>query len=398
MYVTLVFLGLALGLLYTYLPRYALRPLFFVRENLTLTPWSLGVAILLLFYVQIALPVIIAPLVKPIGERLFPEEEALRPRAQQIIPLEDDQIVSDPAPNEEKDDSNEVVASTEPYDSQKNDEEIIAQTSPVETEDGISDQETESAEQELEALITKEESDVVAPTVRPTEHPLARLLIRSMGAKIFPLILTLFIICVCVLAPLSEELCYRVVLQSAVERGLYDLVPEARKLRAVVAVIAPALFFALLHFNTPEDQNSPEPSATLFASLLGTTVMDFIILLSVPLVLRKFSRASLVDLGLEEFTAWRPGARLTTLKRTFDSFLRGVCYLLLIFVPVQIFNIGAQQLLPNHVIAPIPIFLFAIFQGVAYMRGRSYAYIVGAHVALNSISTLTLLSIFLNWR
>ena len=45
------------------------------------------------------------------------------------------------------------------------------------------------------------------------------------------------------------------------------------------------------------------------------------------------------------------------------------------------------------VVDPIPIFIFALCEGVVYHKTRSYPTVLGMHVALNSVSFLALCSL-----
>ena len=130
------------------------------------------------------------------------------------------------------------------------------------------------------------------------QHTLARLLIRSYFSPHYALVALLFFVTVVFLAPLTEEFIFRVVFQGAAERA-FDVsyqplstpeIPMAgiplsdkeeqekeefqrrnedqRRRRVMLAILFPALLFAMLHMGVPESSSNPQPLDQLFSLLV----------------------------------------------------------------------------------------------------------------------------------
>ena len=71
-------------------------------------------------------------------------------------------------------------------------------------------------------------------------------------------------------------------------------------------------------------------------------------------------------------------------------------FLLAIGAPI-VFGVNAfcERLFPDAIVAPIPIFIFALYEGVVYYRSHRFATILGMHMALNFISFVTLMALVL---
>ena len=58
-------------------------------------------------------------------------------------------------------------------------------------------------------------------------------------------------------------------------------------------------------------------------------------------------------------------------------------------------NKAAESLFPDVIVAPIPIFFFALYLGYVYYRIRKFAVVLGMHMTLNFISFATLMALVL---
>ena len=273
-----------------------------------------------------------------------------------------------------------------------------------------------------ESSKTSQENDsIFAPDQVAKQHPLARLLIRSRATPYFGLVVGLFFMTVVCLAPLAEEFVFRAVLQGTTQQILdvdtpipdpnaptvpissSELSPDetkqfhamdktarrTRRVKVFIAILLPALLFAILHAGVPDDPKHPTPLAELFRSLvcdglanLATFVVGIGILVGCAGI--KFS-----DLGLPDATSLRE------IGRFLKSWCVGVILLLLGAPLILGINVFAERLFPDVIVAPIPIFVFAVYLGFVYYRSRKFATVLGMHMALNFISFVTLMTLVL---
>ena len=228
-----------------------------------------------------------------------------------------------------------------------------------------------------------------------TQHPVARMLIRSVGTRSFPIVLAVFVFTVVVVAPITEELIVRVVIQSACEKAFFDKRPleqdndvrSSKSFLRIAAVVLPsAILFALMHFSRPEDPAAPIPVDELFSTTIATAASNVLTTILVLTFLVKICGAKRGDLGFNRSSDGNSIAAIDFLK----DFFRGT-FLFVYFAPcVYALHIAAQTILTNVVVDPLPIFLFALFSGVVYYRTHSYPAVVGIHVGLNFTSFLCL--------
>ena len=258
--------------------------------------------------------------------------------------------------------------------------------------------------QTAETTSPKDERDL------STQHPVARMLVRAKGTPYFIPIILVFIAAVVVVAPATEELVFRVVLQGAFERAARirfgepnpdpdpaDLEspgasnrPNARV--ALAAIIPPALLFALLHAAAPEDPSAPQSaSALLYATLCGSVANVLTILICVSFLVI-VSRATAGDLG---FAArgegeGESGVQTPVLARLIREFSQGLVLYAFVAPIVYLVKITLQNLYPSVIVDPAPILIFALAEGAVYYKTRSYPTVLGMHMGLNATSFLLL--------
>ena len=243
-----------------------------------------------------------------------------------------------------------------------------------------------------------------------TQHPVARMLVRAKGTPYFIPIILVFIAAVVVVAPATEELVFRVVLQGAFERAARIRFgepnpdpdpadaespgasnrPNARV--ALAAIIPPALLFALLHAAAPEDPNAPQSaSALLYATLCGSVANVLTILICVSFLII-ISRANAGDLGCAARGEGEgeSGVQTPVLARLIREFSQGLVLYAFVAPVVYLVKITLQNLYPSVIVDPAPILIFALAEGAVYYKTRSYPTVLGMHMGLNATSFLLL--------
>lgn len=272
-----------------------------------------------------------------------------------------------------------------------------------------------------------DDDSIFSPRKIATQHPMARLLIRSYHTPNFSIVVLLFFVSVVFLAPLAEELIFRVVIQGTTEKLFRTKkeapdpdAPEAscpsaalepaeraelarklireenaRRRRCALAVLAPAILFALLHVGAPEDLSAPDPCSKLFLSLVTSTLHLLIAAGIIYGIVIRYAGATASDLGL--------GEEGESFRFTFNRIIRFVAdwskgaLLLLLFSPLIFgLNAAATELFPESIVAPIPIFFFALVEGVVYFRTKRFATILGMHMTLNFCSFAILMRLIVN--
>lgn len=293
-----------------------------------------------------------------------------------------------------------------------------------------------------------------------TQHPLARLLIRSRSTPwAFETLLLCFFVAV-IAAPFAEEFLFRVLLQGTFENyalqavlsppgtsrrpfadagasaeptsvaggdasfavpsaagpALPDVpdVPDGRAalavpsatefrwtdpttqaerrafyLRSAFAILVPAFVFGLIHAGspeTPEEARDPETLTRLFRTMFAAGLANVAALFFGFLVLRRSTGATTGDVGLGPEFTYKAGRCFASLGRFAFDFYRGVAVFAFIAPVIFGANAALRSLFPNAIVDPLPIFLFALAEGVVYWRIRRYATVVGMHVALNGTS------------
>ena len=229
-----------------------------------------------------------------------------------------------------------------------------------------------------------------------TQHPVARMFIRAKNTPYFGLVFGVFVLSVVVVAPLTEELVFRVVLQGACERLAFgrkrddegrDADSSAAKLgKILLAIVPPAAVFAVLHAAAPEDPDNPMLVSQLFRQTLSSALANIHTATFAVVFLAKVFLAKAADFGLET----GPSDREPRGVRGVKAFYRGAVLYFYSMPFVYMVKAAFQLALPGCVVDPAPIFVFALWEGFVYYRTHSYATVVGMHVALNFTSFLFL--------
>lgn len=227
------------------------------------------------------------------------------------------------------------------------------------------------------------------------QHPLARMLIRAKDTPYFGLVFFVFILSVVIVAPLVEELVFRVIIQGACERWAKGLLlnPDADSDHrskpgwavCLLTIVPPALVFALLHASSPEDPEKPLLVSQLFRTTISSLTANILTGAFCVALLVKVFQAKSTDFGLASASNNESSAALYV-----KEFYRGMVLFLVIMPIVYSVKAVFQQALPESVVDPAPIFLFALWEGLVYYRTRSYPTVVGMHVGLNFTSFLFL--------
>lgn len=267
-----------------------------------------------------------------------------------------------------------------------------------------------------------------------TQHPLARLLIRSHSTRWACQTFFLCFFVAVIAAPFAEEFLFRTLFQGTLENyALQAILPppgtrrrpfadegseafpadvpsatefrwtdattpmerRAFYFRSVFAILVPAFVFGLIHGGapeTPEEARDPETLNRLFQTMLAAGVANVAALVFGLLVLRRSSGATTGDVGLGPEFTYKAGRCFASLKRFAFDFYRGIAAFAFIAPVVFGANAALRSLFPNAIVDPLPIFLFALAEGVVYWRIRRYATVAGMHVALNGTSFAILCS------
>jgi membrane protease YdiL (CAAX protease family) len=209
-------------------------------------------------------------------------------------------------------------------------------------------------------------------------HPLARLLLESRDRWA-----TLLGICVAVVvAPISEELVFRLVLQGwleSLERRMRRRIPALRRIMAgVLPVTTVALLFAAVHFRESE---SGRDLPNLIVSLGVACVASLVAVTFSVCWLRFAAGATLSDFGIVP-------------SKLAGDIRLGLLAFLAITLPVYIVMFAAKTLLPENVVAdPIPLALLAAALGVLYYRTHRIVPAVVLHSAFNAVSVIMALAV-----
>jgi membrane protease YdiL (CAAX protease family) len=203
-----------------------------------------------------------------------------------------------------------------------------------------------------------------------TEHPLSRVLLE--GHNIGTILL-----CVAsgvVIAPIVEELLFRLLLQGwleSLERRMRRRIPALRRVLAgLVPVVTVGFLFAAMHIRVSE------PREELPAVVFRLSVFSLSSLLTVVAGvcwLRFAAGASLADLGIVP-------------SKLAGDIRLGLVAFLAIIVPVYAVMVDVKILLPEIAVAdPIPIFLLAIALGILYYRTHRIVPSLALHMAFNAV-------------
>jgi membrane protease YdiL (CAAX protease family) len=209
--------------------------------------------------------------------------------------------------------------------------------------------------------------------VPATENPVLLLLRRS------PTWGTLLLcgVAAVIVAPIVEEVLFRLVLQGwleAVERRWRRRFPAVRRLiPGMVPVVAVSLLFGALHYRPPTAQTDPRYLAHLLA---GDAVARVLALAFALGVLWFDAGARAVDLG------W-------VRKRVWGDAALGVLAFFAVGVVIYFVSDRLNARFPANVADPLTLFLFSLILGTLYYRTHRIVPVIALHMALN-FTSLTL--------
>ena len=198
-----------------------------------------------------------------------------------------------------------------------------------------------------------------------------------------------------IVAPLVEELVFRVTLQGYLERILWfpmTLIPEIMEnpethkrealRRFFFIIFIQAAIFAALHAGAPESPDNPTPLNELLAGTIQQIIAGAIALL-LGFALLKVNGAKGYQVGFNASDEESLTMSAPSFADMIAQFWRGFCLTIYISPIILVVNLLAQSIFPESIVAPIPIFIFALAEGIVYFRTHSYPTVVGMHVALN---------------
>ncbi len=222
-------------------------------------------------------------------------------------------------------------------------------------------------------------SDTAFTASVTTEHPLSRLILQSRTqGQAMPILLVAFLSAV-VLAPLTEEFLFRLLLQGWLQKWLQNEVRIGNITAGILAISVVSLGFASLHGG----QHPPQSTETLFYGILGLTVGNFLTLcLGVAYLCKKYRLPLPLVFGI---------------KRTqlCPDLFAGLAYFFSVGIVILALSSTLREHYPNASTDPIPLFIFSLALGLLYFtRGRLLPAIT-LHVCLNGFSFAVLVcSIF----
>lgn len=204
-----------------------------------------------------------------------------------------------------------------------------------------------------------------------TDHPILQLLAARNWTAII-----LCSVAGIVVAPIIEEMFFRVLLQGwleKVDRNWRRRAPILRRVMPMAAmpILISSLIFAGQHFRfaTP-----PQDARLLILLFVCDSFVKILSLIFVMVLLYWRVGAKAVDLG------WEP-------KKIGSDIGLGLIAFLAIAVPIYAMQLYLPQLLPKDFAPdPIPIFFFAIALGFLYHRTHRAAPPIALHMALNASS------------
>jgi membrane protease YdiL (CAAX protease family) len=206
-----------------------------------------------------------------------------------------------------------------------------------------------------------------------TEHVVAQLIAQGS-----PWVLLLCFVSAGVVAPITEEFFFRVLLQGwleTLERRWRRQMPMLRRLvpGGSGPIVLTSLLFASLHFRI----GAPQINVRFVAFLLAGDAAARLLTLAFAVGwLRGHAGATAADLG------WAPRTAPGDVKLGLAAFAA-------VAAPVYAVQITFQHLLPPYLAPdPVPLFFFALALGVIYYRTHRLLPVVVLHAALNGTSLL----------
>jgi membrane protease YdiL (CAAX protease family) len=204
-------------------------------------------------------------------------------------------------------------------------------------------------------------------------HPIVVLIHRTRDLRI----LLFCAMTAVVIAPITEEFLFRLLLQGwleAQETSMRRAVPVLRRLvRGTVAVVPTSALFAAMHYRPQAPSMDPDRLIYVFAQ---SSVISLVTLTGAIALIRIGSGATITDLGFAANKFWHD------VRLGFLAFLATVA-------PIYLLQISLKSLLPESpIVDPISLFFFALALGTLYYRTHRIVPAIVAHMALNAFSLL----------
>ncbi len=214
------------------------------------------------------------------------------------------------------------------------------------------------------------------PAIQNADSPnAAHTVIRLLGEGT-PTVLFVCAMAVVVVAPLTEEFLFRVLLQGWLEvkrRRLRRWIPTLRRIApgSVGPIVLTSVLFARMHFRVETPLYDPNYVMLLVAGNAAASVLT--VLFAVWLT-RVRVGATAADLG------WVPAKFFADVRLGLMTFF-GVA------APIYLVQMGLASLLPKYVAPdPLTLFLFALFLGTLYARTHRIVPSIVLHMSLNATS------------
>ena len=177
-----------------------------------------------------------------------------------------------------------------------------------------------------------------------------------------------------IVAPIVEEMVFRVILQGWMEAAENGARKHLRALRRLVPGAAPvvltSLIFAVLHYREP----TTPPGARYLTYMLAIDAVAKLVTLALAVgLVRGRVGATAADLGIR----W---------ERLGSDVGLGLLACLAVAAPIFAMQIVLSSLLPDSVPDPIPLFFFAASLGFLYYRTHRIVPSIVTHMALNATS------------
>ena len=211
-----------------------------------------------------------------------------------------------------------------------------------------------------------EKSEDIAETKGQVVHPIVHL-IRSR----LPSAVVLAAALALVIAPLSEEMIFRVVMQGGMETMFRRQRLSVRWLRRCLPVVVPALVFGSLHWNSDSKEYPREYYIALLSGVAVGATASLVFAIGWLKVVR---RATWSDLGISA-VRWKSDVGL------------GLASFAALAVPIYSLQLGLTLFMPKGVAPdPLGIFLFALAWGYLYRQTHRIGPSLISHMALNATS------------
>jgi membrane protease YdiL (CAAX protease family) len=180
-----------------------------------------------------------------------------------------------------------------------------------------------------------------------------------------------------VIAPVTEEVLFRLLLQGwmeAQETSIRRAVPALRRLvRGTVAVVPTSALFAAMHYRPQPLSMDPDRLVYVFAQ---TAVIAVVTVAGAIALIRISTGATMKDLG---FVA----------DRLFHDVKLGFLTFLATVAPIYLLQIALKLLLPESpIVDPVSLFFFALALGTLYYRTHRIVPAIVAHMGLNAFGLL----------